>query len=100
MTDAQLVNPLRVSESSDGKTRATLRCVLGPRDDWFGNNVSAFLDTEWTVTSDSNRVGLRLDGEEPIERVKDGELPPRAWSPAPSKSHPMASPWSSSAIMP
>ena len=75
MTDAQLANPLRVRESSDGKTRATLRCVLGPRDDWFGDNVSAFLDTEWTVTSDSNRVGLRLDGEETIERVKDGELP-------------------------
>lgn len=79
MTDAQLVNPLRVSADSAGKTRATLRCVLGPRDDWFGDNISTFLDTEWVVSSDSNRVGLRLsgtkDGDITVQRVKDGELP-------------------------
>ena len=83
MTDAQLVNPLRVSADSAGKTRATLRCVLGPRDDWFGDNISTFLDTEWVVSSDSNRVGLRLSGAKgsaetsdiTVQRVKDGELP-------------------------
>ncbi|WKS65352.1 5-oxoprolinase/urea amidolyase family protein [Corynebacterium accolens] len=83
MTDAQLVNPLRVSADSAGKTRATLRCVLGPRDDWFGDNISTFLDTEWIVSSDSNRVGLRLSGAKDsagasditVQRVKDGELP-------------------------
>ena len=75
MTDGQLANPLRVSQSNDGRTVATLRCVLGPRDNWFGDNVQQFLDTEWTVSSHSNRVGLRLDSDTTVERVLDGELP-------------------------
>ena len=75
MTDGQLANPLRVSQSNDGRTVATLRCVLGPRDNWFSDNVQQFLDTEWTVSSHSNRVGLRLDSDTTVERVLDGELP-------------------------
>ncbi|MFD4249623.1 biotin-dependent carboxyltransferase family protein [Amycolatopsis thermoflava] len=35
--------------------------VLGPRDDWFGDAAHQ-LSAPWTVTSESNRVGLRLDG--------------------------------------
>ena len=74
-TDSQLTNPLRVTQSEDGRTVATLRCVLGPRDDWFGANVQRFLETQWTVSSQSNRVGLRLDSDTTVERVVDGELP-------------------------
>ena len=52
-----------------------LGVLLGPRDDWF---TLAALDTltsfAWTVSSDSNRVGLRLVGP-PLERRDDGELP-------------------------
>jgi biotin-dependent carboxylase-like uncharacterized protein len=36
--------------------------VLGPRDDWF-DEPSERLARAWTVTPESNRVGLRLDGE-------------------------------------
>lgn len=77
MTDSQLSNPLRVSASSThpGRTTAVLRCVLGPRDDWFGEHVATFLDTEWTVSASSNRVGLRLESDLTIGRVRDGELP-------------------------
>ncbi|MDY5839581.1 MAG: biotin-dependent carboxyltransferase family protein, partial [Corynebacterium camporealensis] len=76
MTDAQLTNPLRVQEGPGGRTAATLRCVLGPRDDWFGDNVATFLNTTWTVSGDSNRVGLRLNaGDTTVARVRDGELP-------------------------
>lgn len=75
MTDGQLSNPLRVSQTEDGRTVATLRCVLGPRDDWFGESVHSFLDTEWTVSAHSNRVGLRLESDTTVERVVDGELP-------------------------
>ena len=75
MTDGQLSNPLRVSQTEDGRTVATLRCVLGPRDDWFGENVHSFMDTEWTVSAHSNRVGLRLESDTTVERVVDGELP-------------------------
>jgi len=36
---------------------------LGPRDDWFTSaGLSAFLTQTWTVTAQSNRVGLRLSG--------------------------------------
>ena len=75
MTDAQLANPLRVTEES-GRTVGRLRCVLGPRDDWFpADAVHAFTETEWTVTPDSNRVGLRLDSEVTLERNRYEELP-------------------------
>ncbi|WP_223624731.1 urea amidolyase family protein [Microbacterium sp. EST19A] len=53
-----------------------LEITLGPRDDWF---TAAALDTltgqEWTVTPRSDRVGIRLQGDEPLERSVGGELP-------------------------
>ena len=54
----------------------TLDITLGPRDDWF---TAAAVDTltaqEWTVTPRSDRVGIRLHGETPLERAIPGELP-------------------------
>ncbi|MFJ4223867.1 carboxyltransferase domain-containing protein [Microbacterium sp. NPDC089695] len=53
-----------------------LEITLGPRDDWFS---AAALDVltgqEWTVTPRSDRVGIRLQGEVPLERARGGELP-------------------------
>lgn len=73
--NALLGNPLRV-ESRGGVTTGTVRCVLGPRDDWFDEaDVDKFLSSEYTVTSDSNRVGLRLEAGEPLRRSREGELP-------------------------
>jgi len=54
----------------------TLDVVLGPRDDWFTPAaVRALVEQEWAVTPRSNRVGLRLRGEAPLERARSGELP-------------------------
>lgn len=79
MTDAQLSNPMRVREGAHGQTEGVLRCVLGPRDDWFTpESLEAFLATEWTVTAQSNRVGVRLVGPEgsvSLGRAREGELP-------------------------
>ncbi len=76
MTDAQLSNPLRVTATDKGVTQGVLRCVLGPRDDWFGKeSVADFLSTTWTVTPDSNRVGLRLDAPMSVARTRTEELP-------------------------
>ena len=79
MTDAQLSNPMRVREGAHGQTEGVLRCVLGPRDDWFTpESLEAFLATEWTVTAQSNRVGVRLVGPEgsvALSRAREGELP-------------------------
>ncbi|MFD9888364.1 biotin-dependent carboxyltransferase family protein [Amycolatopsis sp. NPDC059027] len=50
--------------------------TLGPRDDWF-DDVARGLGTWWTVTPESNRVGLRLDGT-PLRRAQayaESELP-------------------------
>ncbi|SED81852.1 biotin-dependent carboxylase uncharacterized domain-containing protein [Amycolatopsis tolypomycina] len=47
--------------------------TLGPRDDWFADPAGG-LAAGWTVTAESNRVGLRLDGT-PLRRAVEGELP-------------------------
>lgn len=50
--------------------------VLGPRDDWFAPaSVERLLHQPWTITPLADRVGLRLEGDEPLARAVDGELP-------------------------
>lgn len=54
----------------------TLEITLGPRDDWFtAAGVDALTAQEWTVTPRSDRVGIRLQGDVPLERAVGGELP-------------------------
>ncbi|OCG73552.1 urea amidolyase family protein [Microbacterium sediminis] len=56
-----------------------LDVVLGPRTDWCTPEALATLaEQEWVVTPQSNRVGLRLQGERPIERAITAELPSEA----------------------
>ncbi|WP_369138558.1 biotin-dependent carboxyltransferase family protein [Modestobacter versicolor] len=53
----------------------TVAVLPGPRADWFGDSGWRGLTGQpWTVSSESNRVGLRLDGD-PLEREREGELP-------------------------
>ncbi len=52
-----------------------VRVVPGPRDDWFTEEALATLFGErYTVTAESNRVGVRLTGPA-LARSRDGELP-------------------------
>ena len=54
----------------------TLDVVLGPRTDWFTPAaVQTFLAQEWSVTPQSNRVGIRLQGAQALERAQHQELP-------------------------
>lgn len=54
----------------------TLDIVLGPRADWFtAQALQRLAGQEWTVTPQSDRVGIRLAGAEPLERRVTGELP-------------------------
>lgn len=54
----------------------SLEITLGPRDDWFtAAGVEALTAQEWTVTPRSDRVGIRLHGDVPLERAVGGELP-------------------------
>lgn len=54
----------------------TLDVVLGPRTDWFTEAALERLQTQlWQVTPQSNRIGIRLMGEVPLERAITSELP-------------------------
>ncbi|MBA1200696.1 5-oxoprolinase/urea amidolyase family protein [Pseudomonas capeferrum] len=54
----------------------TLDVVMGPRSDWFTQDALDRLSSQpWRVTAQSNRVGIRLLGETPLERSQDQELP-------------------------
>ena len=52
-----------------------LDIVMGPRTDWFDlSSVDTLCQQEWLVTTDSNRVGLRLKGEVALTRSITHEL--------------------------
>lgn len=52
-----------------------LRVLPGPRRNWLAPGAWAALTTgSWAVTADSDRVGLRLAGEQ-LQRARDDELP-------------------------
>ncbi|MDV8024282.1 biotin-dependent carboxyltransferase family protein [Rhodococcus sp. IEGM 1330] len=56
-------------------SRATLHVTFGPRENWFTERArSLLLEQPWTVTPDTDRVGIRLDGSEPLTRAIDSEL--------------------------
>lgn len=51
-----------------------LRVTAGPRRDWFTDaGWASLISQTYRVSSNSNRVGVRLDGE-PLERARTGEL--------------------------
>ncbi|GAA0950777.1 biotin-dependent carboxyltransferase family protein [Kribbella koreensis] len=49
-----------------------VRVIPGPRQDWFAPG--ALLGRRYAVSSNSNRIGVRLEGT-PLERIREGELP-------------------------
>ncbi|QPF76603.1 carboxyltransferase domain-containing protein [Roseateles sp. DAIF2] len=54
----------------------TLDVTLGPRSDWFTPEALRLLgEQDWAVTPQSNRVGLRVQGSQPLSRAVGGELP-------------------------
>jgi biotin-dependent carboxylase-like uncharacterized protein len=64
------VAPVRAPSSAP-----VLRVLPGPRRDWLDPAAwTALITWEWTVTADSNRVGLRLAGPT-LRRAQDDELP-------------------------
>ena len=53
-----------------------LRVLPGPRDDWFDHGaLDLLLAATWTVTPQSDRVGVRLDGPPLTRRLGRAELP-------------------------
>jgi biotin-dependent carboxylase-like uncharacterized protein len=61
--------------SGPGGGTIELPLAPGPRGDWFAPAAHrALFDAVWTVTSQADRVGMRLDGPR-LERLRDGEVP-------------------------
>ncbi|WP_194421356.1 urea amidolyase family protein [Microbacterium abyssi] len=74
---ARAVDPVaQVREFPASGELVELDITLGPRDDWFTASALETLTTqEWVVTPRSDRVGIRLHGDVPLERATQGELP-------------------------
>lgn len=52
-----------------------LDIVMGPRTDWFDQaSIDRLCQQSWSVSQDSNRVGLRLQGDVPLTRRIQHEL--------------------------
>jgi KipI family sensor histidine kinase inhibitor len=69
-------HPAPARELPQAGETVALTVTLGPREDWFTSaGIDTLLGQEWTVTHESDRVGLRLNGEVALERSRTGELP-------------------------
>ena len=69
-----IVGHPETSPLPDQAGATVLRVVPGPRQDWFSSQtLQDFLAQDWTVTPQSNRIGLRLNGHA-LTRSRDGEL--------------------------
>ncbi|MCY6411538.1 urea amidolyase family protein [Acinetobacter sp. VNH17] len=69
------LNQLPVSLPKAGD-QVIVDIVLGPRTDWFTQDSLALLwEQSWLVTTESNRIGLRLFGDQPLQRQLHQELP-------------------------
>ncbi|WP_308190253.1 5-oxoprolinase/urea amidolyase family protein [Pseudonocardia sp. TRM90224] len=69
-TELPLIDVAPVALPAGGTV--TLRARLGPRADWV-DVPEALARTEWTVSSRSDRVGVRLEGE-PLRRRDSAEI--------------------------
>ncbi|MGE4482545.1 carboxyltransferase domain-containing protein [Acidocella sp.] len=53
-----------------------LDLILGPRPDWFTpESLVTLRGTDWEVSAQSNRVGIRLNADARLARAGDAELP-------------------------
>ncbi|WP_217178694.1 urea amidolyase family protein [Streptomyces sp. AC495_CC817] len=67
-------HPLPRPLPAPGET-VDLDITLGPRDDWFTPDaLRALTAQDWLVTPRSDRIGIRLHGDTPLERSVEGEL--------------------------
>ena len=71
--DVPAVDVAPVARPADGVV--VLALTMGPRDDWFTEAAGSLLtSTDWTVTAELDRVGIRLAGPA-LERARPAELP-------------------------
>ena len=71
--------PYYLSRSLDlnefDQEKVTLRVVMGPQEKMFTKEGrETFLNSEYTVTSEFDRMGCRLQREEPLKHIGDGNI--------------------------
>ena len=68
--------PVIVDQAAVVERRARAATVWpGPRLDWFAADaMQQLVTTDWTVSADVSRIGVRLDGP-PLRRIVEDELP-------------------------
>ena len=70
-----LVNEIRLERLPKVGDVIEVDVILGPRTDWFApESLSHFFQQQWLVTQESNRIGLRLSAELPLQRQIHDEL--------------------------
>lgn len=74
-TDAAVAGADAAIRNPPGSGALAARISAGPRQSWFEPSAWAtLLHSFWTVSADSNRVGIRLEGS-PLRRRRHEELP-------------------------
>lgn len=69
------LNVIAAALPKQGET-ITVDVVLGPRTDWFADeSVDLLFKQSWLVSTESNRIGLKLVGDQPLQRQLNQELP-------------------------
>lgn len=66
--------PIDVDVAPQRPQGGAVRLWPGPRERWFAGAMDALLAGTWLVRTESDRVGVRLDGP-PLRRAHDEELP-------------------------
>lgn len=65
---------LPIKFNPEYKNDDTIRVVLGPQDDYFSKEaIDTFLNSEYKITSEADRMGYRLDGEK-IEHIEGADI--------------------------
>lgn len=73
---ASVAEPVEAATLPQPGETVTLEIVVGPRQGWFTDEALRLLTTQlWQVTAQSNRIGLRLQGEQVLTRSQHQELP-------------------------
>lgn len=75
------VSPTASSLPPNSASEPSLRVILGPQAEYFPQEViGRFLASPWHVSPESDRRGLRLEGE-PLAHTREPEIPPEGTAP-------------------
>ncbi|MFM2481235.1 5-oxoprolinase subunit PxpB [Celerinatantimonas sp. YJH-8] len=73
---AVMLDQMALQSFSKAGEEIVLDITMGPHSDWFhSKSLDDLIDQVWQVTPQSNRIGLRLQGQQALSRKNNNELP-------------------------